>query len=98
MTVHFTNAGNHRGNVRAWLENSKLLNDHGFSPDTRYSITYEADQIVLTVDPDGPRKVSNTFKGPIIDLNNKNMNHYDFAGGIQWSFTDGQIVVSGRGE
>jgi len=96
MTVHFTNAGNHRGNVRAWLENSKLLNDHGFAPDTRYSITYEADQIVLTVDPDGPRKVSNTFKGPIIDLNNKRMNQYEFANGIQWSFTDGQIVVSGR--
>ena len=94
MTIHFTNAGNHRGNVRAWLENSKLLNDHGFAPDTRYSITYAADQIVLTVDPDGPRKVSNTFKGPIIDLNNKNMNHYDFADGIQWAFTDGQIVVT----
>lgn len=98
MTIHFTNAGNHRGNVRAWLENSKLLNDHGFTPDTRYSITYAADQIVLTVDPDGPRKVSNTFKGPIIDLNNKNMNQYQFADGIQWAFTDGQIIVSARGE
>ena len=98
MTIHFTNAGNHRGNVRAWLENSKLLNDHGFSPDTRYSITYADNAIILNVDPDGPRKVSNTFKGPIIDLNNKRMNQYDFAGGIQWAFTDGQIIVSARGE
>ena len=94
MTIHFTNAGNHRGNVRAWMENSKLLNDHGFAPDTRYRITYAHNAIILNVDPEGPRKVSNTFKGPIIDLNNKNMNHYDFANGIQWSFTDGQIVVT----
>lgn len=98
MTIHFTSAGNHRGNVRAWLENSKLLNDHGFSPDTRYRVIYAVNAIILCVDPDGPRKVSNTFKGPIIDLNNKQMNQYQFANGIQWAFADGQIVVTGRSE
>tara|TARA_R100001460_G_scaffold10673_1_gene25259 strand:- start:898 stop:1194 length:297 start_codon:yes stop_codon:yes gene_type:complete len=98
MTIHYTNAGNHRGNVRAWLENSKLLNEHGFAPNTRYRVIYADNAIILCVDPDGPRKVSNTFKGPIIDLNNSKMNHYDFSNGIQWSFTNGQIVITERSE
>ena len=96
--IHFTKAGNHRGNVRAWLENSKLLDDHGFHTHTPYRVEYDADQIILTVDINGPRKVSKTFKGPIIDLNNKQMNKYDFSKGIQWTFNYGQIVITGRTE
>lgn len=98
MTIHYTKAGLNRGNVRAWLENAQLLTGHGFAPNTRYSITYQDNSILLRADENGSRKVSSTFKGPIIDLNNKQMNQYDFSNGIKWTFTDGQIVISGRSE
>jgi hypothetical protein len=51
--------------LRIWIEGQQLPL-HGFTCGAAYSIEYNADSIVLTLDATGKRKVTNSR--PIIDL------------------------------
>lgn len=95
IAVIKTQATLHRGCNRAWLQGHDAMVRAGFSANARYDIDYQADCVVLRLNPDGKRKVSATGRGATLDLVNKKMNAYDFSGGISWIISAGQITVTG---
>ena len=90
-----TQATTHRGCNRAWLQGHEAMVRAGFNSNCRYDLEYKADCVVLSLNPDGSRKVSATGRGPTLDLVNKKMNAYDFSRGIAWIITAGKITVLG---
>ena len=58
--------------LRIWIENSTFLNTCGFSVGKRYDREYKSDCIVMTLNPEGKYKVSNSARNgkqrPIIDI------------------------------
>ena len=66
--------GNHRGNLRVWLEDSAndyWVSEAGFTPGTRYDVIHNGTTLYLFVTPKGKRKVSRKGDRAIIDINNK---------------------------
>ena len=62
--------GNNRGRPRVWIDRAEYLNGAGFTVGARYDVRYlPGDGIVLTLDPDGARKVAQkSGTRPVIDL------------------------------
>ena len=62
-----------------WIEGDKLSNA-GFNIGARYDIEMTENQIVITSNPNGKKKVSKGLKAgihrPIIDLHNKKIGQY----------------------
>jgi hypothetical protein len=72
--------GNHRGNLRLWMENQTILINAGFPVGKKYSINYTKGKIVLFTmsqikETSGARNVSKKMKkgkeSPVIDLCSK---------------------------
>lgn len=68
------NIGSNRGAPRLWLE-GKMPASGGLAPNTRFRVLVERDakRLVLKIDPEGDRRVSQKIKGeksiPVIDIN-----------------------------
>ena len=73
-TVRITARG-----FQIWIEGDKLANA-GFTIASRYDIEMTENQIVITSNPNGKKKVSKGLKAgihrPIIDLHNKKIGQY----------------------
>ena len=95
IAIKRTSVTHHRGNNRAWLEPCKEMIQAGFTAKARYDIDYNEDSVVLRLNPEGKRGVSNTARGPILDLCNRKMNKYNLEGGIQWIIADSVITIVG---
>lgn len=95
IAIKRTSVTHHRGNNRAWLEPCKEMVQAGFIAKARYNIEYNDDSVVLRLNPEGKRGVSNTARGPILDLCNRKMNKYNLEGGIQWIIADSVITIVG---
>ena len=95
-----TNLTHHRGNSRLWLE-GKYLAKHGFCRHQPYKASFEANQIVLSVDLEGDRKVSGRMrKGatewtPIIDINSPQVSKSLGSMSANVKLTDGKITIWG---
>ena len=65
--------------LRIWIENSTFLNACGFSVGKRYDREYKSDCIVMTLNPEGKYKVSNSARNgkqrPIIDIVGKKISN-----------------------
>ena len=64
---------------RVWIEGSNL--DYaGFKPNKRFNLNYGANGLILTLHPEGKRKVSNSQRDgrgrPIIDIESKKVGKY----------------------
>ncbi|MDC8832800.1 DNA cytosine methyltransferase [Alteromonas gilva] len=57
---------------RVFLNNASLVRS-GFVAGAKYSANYKKNFVELTLSTEGTRTVADTFKGPIIDLQNKGM-------------------------
>lgn len=66
-TIISTQVSTNRNTPRIWLEGLRLARGE-FTPEARYNITFKDGQVVLTLCPDGERKVSQRSKKPVIDL------------------------------
>ena len=87
-----------RGQTRIWLEGDKLT-DAGFAPRKSYRIDHFAGRIICTVDPKGPRKVTNSVRAgkarPIIDLHSKAVTEAIPPGAnVEVTFETGVITVT----
>lgn len=97
--------GQHRGNCRLWLS-SKRLGDAGWSPGDKFSLSFDDQSRVLTIQPDadGDRKVSRKrrigSKGdvtlPVIDINNEALSQMfgAVANRVRVIITDRSIIVT----
>lgn len=98
--VTYSKLTNHRGNKRIWLE-GKRLGDIGFTRGQTYSVLFnkENKKMVLSLDPDGPKKVSGRKRGekeiPILDLGNAEITEmYSEVSRIRATFmTTGRIII-----
>ena len=88
----------HRGNQRAWLQNSEQMLNAGFIAHAQYRTDYLADSIVLTLTIEGKtRRVAKCGRGATLDINNKQLRvggKYDFSNGIRWDFKAGVITIT----
>lgn len=74
---------------RIWIEGDKLAK-HGFDSGMSYTVTYNTDSIVLTLDNTGKRKV--TMSRPIIDLHCADIGTVFQAGqSLSVEYTQGNI-------
>src|SRR5215213_3329942 len=68
--VSTTALAQHNNAPRIWLE-GKYLQDAGFVPGCHIQVEFATNKIVITLAPNGPRKVSSKRNGqiPVVDLN-----------------------------
>lgn len=66
-TIICTQVSTNRSTPRIWLEGLRLARGQ-FTPEARYSVTRQGDQVILTLCADGKRKVSQRSQKPVIDL------------------------------
>jgi len=84
--------------VRIWIEGAKPAAS-GFTPDASFSITHGDGFIILTLDPNGSRRVTKATRNgkarPIIDLHSAEVAAV-FAGGtsIEVAYLDGSIMFT----
>jgi len=85
----------HRGNPRAWLQfnHTHPAAQAGFVANARYDIEYLPHVVILTLNPDGKRKVSNTSRGATLDINCRATKQYDWTRGITWEIQQGRIII-----
>jgi hypothetical protein len=100
MTATYTTVAKKtgRGQTRIWLEGDRLT-AHGFAPLTVYRIDHFAGRIICTVDPKGPRKVTNSVRAgksrPIIDLHSKAVTEAISPGSnVEVTFETGVITIT----
>ena len=96
--VSYTNAKKTSRAIRAWIEGSNNTKA-GFVVGAPYGIEYNESSIVLTLDPNGPRKVTNSARNgkdrPIIDLHSKDVAKvFNADDRIKVTFCFGRIVLS----
>ena len=98
--------GNHRGNLRLWLENETFLSFSGFPVGKKYSINYTKGKIVLFTmsqikETSGTRNGSKKMKkgkaSPVIDLCSKKVT-VSMAGFSTASvkYEKGKITLKGK--
>lgn len=65
-----TTIGQNKNAPRVWLEGKYLLNA-GFTPAKNIEVEFSPNQIIVTLNPSGPRKISSKRDGriPVLDLN-----------------------------
>lgn len=77
------NVGQNKGTPRIWLEGNKL-DQAGFTAGTKYTVDIKRENIVLSLDPEGLKKVSGKnitpeYRMPVIDMHNAGL--ADFLAG-----------------
>ena len=85
----------HRGNPRAWLQfnHTHPAAQAGFIANARYDIEYLPHVVILTLNPEGKRKVSNTSRGATLDINCRATKQYVWTRGITWEIQQGRIII-----
>lgn len=97
--AHYTEARSTSKGIRLWLEGQKLV-QAGFLTAAQYRIEYLQDKqvILITLDPEGSRAVTNTKRGgrsrPVIDLQNQQVSQM-FKDGqrIKVTILQGQMII-----
>lgn len=64
------NIGVNRGKRRIWLQNGELT-DNGIFHGMRFDVTPEDNALLITINPDGARKIAGKPDRPIIDMAGK---------------------------
>jgi len=81
--------------TRVWIE-GKRLTEAGFKVGARYTKKFNRVTIVLTLDSEGPLKVSSRGLVPIIDLSGKKIREFfEDSDEVQVTFKQGVITYKG---
>lgn len=86
MKTYSRKIGRNRGIKRLWLEGAILL-ENGFAHGAAWSLTKNEDgSLMISVNPEGNRRVAGTVARPIIDINSKAvLEAFDLVATIQAS-------------
>jgi DNA (cytosine-5)-methyltransferase 1 len=89
--------GNNKGAPRIWLEGLQTERG-GFTPGARYDVEVQGNTVVLSLNPDGSRKVSSKQIGeranPVIDLNSRELLAvFDGMASVRVAVKDGEIYL-----
>lgn len=91
------NVGQNKGTPRIWLEGNKL-DQAGFVAGIKYTVQVKRENIILTLDPNGEKKVSGKtitpeYRQPVIDLHNAGLADF-LAGSTQVNVNYQQGVIT----
>ena len=96
--VSYQKIGQNRGTPRLWIEGVKL-GAAGFTRGARYTIGFESDRMVLSLDDTGTRRVSGKTRAgrdlPILDIKLRDLEDaFGTEGRVRVVFTPGRITVT----
>jgi DNA (cytosine-5)-methyltransferase 1 len=81
-----------KGKPRIWLEGKRLAASQ-FKQGTRYTVEHGEGYVILTVDPEGKRKVSGKPDRPIVDLMGKACGDLDTGTFVVVAYTENKISI-----